>query len=242
MAEFRIQPQDIEIPKGDPFKYDLLNRKEMAETLTQLVGSIQGACVLVVDAPWGAGKTTFLRMWSQYLREEGFPVIDFNAWESDFSEDPFMALCTRITTDLRAGEGFIGLSDKIFDMENAAQMALELIVTAISYKTGGAVNVGGLMRKVMLRQTGSPRFAKYRKAVEAVKKFEEKLEVLADTLVRKKERGPFVVMIDELDRCRPSYAVEFLETAKHLFAVDKNYLRAGGESRTVGTCCQGTIR
>ena len=30
-----------------------------------------------------------------------------------------------------------------------------------------------------------------------------------------------MVMIDELDRCRPSYAVEFLETAKHLFVVNQ---------------------
>ena len=29
-----------------------------------------------------------------------------------------------------------------------------------------------------------------------------------------------IVVIDELDRCRPSYAVELLEVAKHLFAVD----------------------
>ena len=28
-------------------------------------------------------------------------------------------------------------------------------------------------------------------------------------------------MIDELDRCRPSYAVELLEIAKHLFSVDR---------------------
>ena len=29
-----------------------------------------------------------------------------------------------------------------------------------------------------------------------------------------------IVIIDELDRCRPSYAVELLETAKHFFTVD----------------------
>ncbi len=34
-----------------------------------------------------------------------------------------------------------------------------------------------------------------------------------------KER-PLIVMIDELDRCRPSYAIELLEVAKHLFSVD----------------------
>ena len=35
------------------------------------------------------------------------------------------------------------------------------------------------------------------------------------------QQGPLIVMIDELDRCRPSFAVEFLETTKHLFAVDQ---------------------
>ena len=30
-----------------------------------------------------------------------------------------------------------------------------------------------------------------------------------------------MIVIDELDRCRPSYAVEILEMAKHLFSVDR---------------------
>ena len=30
-----------------------------------------------------------------------------------------------------------------------------------------------------------------------------------------------MVMINELDRCRPSYAVELLEVAKHLFSADR---------------------
>ena len=97
----RIQPQEIEIPEDDPFKNDLLDRKEPVEILTHLVGSIEGPCVLAVDAAWGTGKTTFLRIWAQYLRNHGFPVIEFNAWETDFTGDPFVALSFELTDGLR---------------------------------------------------------------------------------------------------------------------------------------------
>ena len=79
MGKFRIQPQDIEVPEREPLKHDLLEREEAVETLTQLINSTLGPCVLAVDAPWGYGKTAFLKIWSQYLRVKGFPVVEINA-------------------------------------------------------------------------------------------------------------------------------------------------------------------
>ena len=55
----RIQPREIDVPKDDPFKNDLLGRKEPAEVLTHLVGSIEGPCVLAVDAAWGQARPRF---------------------------------------------------------------------------------------------------------------------------------------------------------------------------------------
>ena len=52
----RIQPRDIEIPKDDPFKNDLLDRKGAVEILTQLVKNFEGPCVLAIDTEWGSGK------------------------------------------------------------------------------------------------------------------------------------------------------------------------------------------
>ena len=75
----RIQPREIDVLTDDPFKNDLLDRKEPVEVLTHLVGAIEGPCVLAVDAAWGNGKTTFLRIWAQHLRNQGFPVVEFNA-------------------------------------------------------------------------------------------------------------------------------------------------------------------
>lgn len=97
---FRIQPPFVDIPEDDPFRNDKLDRREPAKVLTHLLASVEGPCVLAVDAAWGNGKTTFLDMWSRHLRKEGFAVVGFSAWETDFSEDPFIALSTELTEGL----------------------------------------------------------------------------------------------------------------------------------------------
>ena len=100
-----IKPRDIEVPKDDPFKYDLLGRREPAEVLTRLVVNLdEGPCVLAIDAAWGAGKTTFFRMWTQHLRNKEFPVVEVNAWETDFSEEPFVTLSTELIDGIKSGK------------------------------------------------------------------------------------------------------------------------------------------
>ena len=92
----RIQTREIEIPEHNPFENDLLERKESIEVLTHLVGSFDGPCVIAVDAPWGHGKTTFLKIWDEYLRSKEFRTIEFNAWETDYSKDPFVTLSSEL--------------------------------------------------------------------------------------------------------------------------------------------------
>ncbi len=105
----RIQPREIEIPADDPFKNDLLDRRKPIAALTHIIGSIDGPCVLAVEAPWGAGKTTFLKIREQHLRNEGFPVVSFNVWQTDCSDDLFIALSDAIPQELRQFEdGSIG--------------------------------------------------------------------------------------------------------------------------------------
>ena len=52
---------------------------------------------------------------------------------------------------------------------------------------------------------------------ELLENFIKNLKNYADGL---KKEGPLIIVIDELDRCRPLYAIELLEAAKHLFSVD----------------------
>ena len=66
----RIQPRDLEVPDEEPFLHDRLDRETPARVLTQIVASVEGPCVLSIDGPFGAGKSTFLRLWTQHLKNK----------------------------------------------------------------------------------------------------------------------------------------------------------------------------
>ena len=222
----RIQPNDIEVPAYDPFQHDLLDRKESVEVLTHLVRSFEGPCVLAVDAAWGNGKTTFLRIWRQHLLNLGFPVVQFNAWETDFAGDPFLALSTELTDGLRE---YAGPDDKIdAKLDATRKLAKKVMRRAIPgiirAVTAGILDVNPLLEKELagtLASVAENRFSEYKSAKDSIAEFRSALQDIADTLAKCRDNRTLIVMIDELDRCRPSYAVELLEVAKHFFSVNR---------------------
>ena len=238
MGKIRVQPLDPEITEENPFQHDLLYRQKMVESLTHLVSSIEGPCVIAVDAPWGAGKTTFLKMWSRHLSKQKFAVVEFNAWETDFSEDPFVALCAELTMVLgeKADDALSGDIDKV--KETAQVVLRHLTSNAVRHITAGFIDINAIttdLAKQVAETQIQKRLDEYRDAQKAIKEFRMALKEMAhklskngevetspkDKAVTEKRHGPLMVMVDELDRCRPSYAIEFLETAKHLFSVDQ---------------------
>ena len=220
----RVQPREIEVPQGSPFEYDLLKRQEPVEILTRLLGSLDGPCVLAVDAGWGAGKTTFLRMWAAYLRNETFPIVEFNAWKTDFAADPFAALSAEITASLSEYKD-TRLQEKLTDIRRKAKEVLRRSIPGVvRLATAGLLDVQPLMEKEVGDLAASlidDRLSEYDKLRSAIGQFKEALKGMADTLAESRQNRPLVIFVDELDRCRPSYAVELLEIAKHFFSVDR---------------------
>ncbi|MDE0410781.1 MAG: P-loop NTPase fold protein [Gammaproteobacteria bacterium] len=215
----RIQTLGIEIHKGDPFKHDLLNRRDAVETLTHLVGNLEGPCVIAVDAAWGFGKTTFLRMWAQYLRNEGFPVVGFNAWETDFSEDPFLTLSTELMEGIKSSGSELPC-DTMTKLQKASQEILFHVLPGAIRSLASCVPVIGSGIGEGFASLAEEKMSQHLEARTSIKQFREIFQDTAVAISEANGNHPLIVTIDELDRCRPSYAVELLEVAKHLFAVN----------------------
>jgi len=83
----------IEISEDNIFKNDTLGRKESIVDLSTLLLSTTEPFVFSINGSWGTGKTTFVKLWEQYLKKEhNAHSLYFSAWEDDFSNEPLIAI------------------------------------------------------------------------------------------------------------------------------------------------------
>lgn len=222
---------------------DVFERQKYAEMIMKLVqkhDDSRGACAIAVDAPWGIGKTTFLHMFRNeidrchpeteviignngvFTKEERVCVY-YNAWEYDDYEDAFSPLLWAIvstldpesTKDKKKSVWLKGLKNNAATFVSAGvAMALHGQGTVIANHTANIVKAAydGLS-KAKPEDALHTLFSKLRKEMNDKKDFHDALAGLA------KASGKLFVFIDELDRCKPTFAIDTLETIKHYFDV-----------------------
>ena len=207
----KLKATDIPIDPKFPYQNDLLNRVEFATNLSEIIGKAESPCVIAIDAAWGTGKTTFIKMWTKDLINQSFSVVEFNAWKNDYSGNAMVALSVELTKELQN----LGLqSDTVEKLKKGAVQIFEKsIVAGVKLATSGILDISPLLNG---NHNSSKELQDYVASCELIENFIQNLKNYADGL--KKER-PLIVVIDELDRCRPLYAIELLEAAKHLFSV-----------------------
>jgi hypothetical protein len=205
------KPSLLDVPKkGNPFENDKLgDRRRIAESLTRILSNVQQPFVITLEAPWGWGKSTFLRMWKQFLEEKQFNVVHLNAWETDYVEDPTIPILSDLTT-------FIEMKD-----QNAAAKLRRIgkrFINGTIVVSGFAKLVPGLKGiQEIIAGILQDRLKKIEEDKKELRIFKETLGLALKSISSKEQ--PLVVLVDELDRCRPTYAVLFLEKLKHLFSV-----------------------
>lgn len=209
------------IPEDSPFLNDQLKREWPATYLTSLISTLKQPFVLSINSPWGTGKTTFLTMWRAYLKSQGYHSIYLNSWENDYSKTPFVSFVGEIKEYMnncvlhkKSPKYLINRVKGV--AEKGAVIAPQLVGKAAAWFTSSQDmdEVGGVAEAVTANLIDG-----YLGTKAGVKGFKNELEELVQALQRNRQKLPLVFFIDELDRCRPDYAIELLETAKHLFDV-----------------------
>lgn len=232
---------------------DQLNRAKEARFLTDLLTSKfddggSGSLVMNINSPWGLGKTYFIDNWAEDLMDLKYPVVKIDAWQSDFSNDPLLVFISEIEQQL---SGFLGKNKKLKKvlektldagkkiLAQSPRLLVEVAVRRIlRMESSGelkelmgfdsdaenSANEAGKSISGLLTPEASQALGRHQDTKEAIKYFRDSLESLAVAIDEEKDfKLPIFIFVDELDRCRPSYAIETLETIKHLFGVKGVY-------------------
>ena len=207
--------------------FDLLDRARKGKQLSDIVERIDDPLVIAVDGSWGTGKSFFLKCWvgAHSIENGGLArTVYFDAFESDYLDDPLMSLTSTITDRIGPDETSREVWTKV--RTAAAKLWRPTTRVALAMATAGASEVGGAVADAAFASSGDElsrqidaiwRAEKTRKG--AMDGFRAALTDLTTSKDETSEPQKLVVVIDELDRCRPDYALSVLEVIKHFFTV-----------------------
>ena len=217
IRNMKYKHNDIAINPERPFANCQLDREQYANVLTQIVSHYADGFVLSVNGQWGTGKSTFMKMWNASLKLDGYQTVYFNAWENDFTPDPFVAILGEIQGLISRENG--SAFDKVLEIGGriAHNTIPTLMKVAVKKLLGEDV---GEITEAITKEAGDifkEKVLEYQNKKEQFQEFRKELSNFINSNIEKK---PLVFIVDELDRCRPDYAVEVLESIKHLFSIE----------------------
>lgn len=218
---------------------DILERGKTASFLYRYLRGLYGdssadsiyssSFVLCLNADWGFGKTFLIKHWADDLKDKlNHPVVYFDAWKNDFSDDPLLAFLCEFEKSLKAYKSITPNGKRILNgVIEVGKSAIaptnltSLVKVAVKAFTGldasepldGIAEVmGNTIEQYMGEAVESHNLRKAK-----IDDFSMKLEKLLNELNKIGFSLPMFVFIDELDRCKPSYAIQLLEGIKHIF-------------------------
>ncbi len=200
---------------------DEFQRKGIAENLITLLLSDAEVSPLIIDGNWGTGKTEFTLKLINLLQQKHTNVktVYINAFREDHTNNPLMTLLTSIA--------------KVITKEEKESL-LQNAKPAIRFALKATLKAGASW---ILKQDGADLVNDFNDELKDAadttidymtdsfikdhEKSQQSLIALTDSMKEIAKNTPLILFIDELDRCRPNFAVDLLEVIKHIFSVSK---------------------
>jgi hypothetical protein len=221
-----LRSQATDVPRVR-FEGDLFGREKLAEQLTGFLSRLPDGAVIAIDSPWGEGKTWFGKRWCAALNDGGFKTAYIDCFQRDHLDDPFTMIASEFIDLAKAGKPEI--HTKLLGTVKKLGVALLPAATKFAVNTVGHLAIGNAelskdLTKGLdalnasaagtLESLVESRLLDYQASNKSIEAFKTSLAEMAA-----ESENPIVIFLDELDRCRPDFAVRTIERVKHFFDV-----------------------
>ncbi len=222
---------------NDPWACDTLGYRSLGATFTNLIKSVNEAKVISIEAGFGWGKTFFRKAWAQHLRDYGEVAIEIDAQQSDHSGDAVVTFLGALMAALPEKEqskflnawstgkklawGDMKIGATVL-ARKAGEEAVESLDNMLS-KDGETSKIDEILTSFgeNVSHALSTQVAAQLSAEQVrSREMPQQLAELRQTLTQDTGTDRVVILIDELERCHPDYAIALLEAMKLAFNED----------------------
>ncbi len=220
-------------------------RAQLAERFTSYLKSRDtkdNAYVVNLNGAWGTGKTYFITEWKKLVESHGHIAIKIDAWESDYLNDPLAIIIAELLEQVRAniknydakfrnaernvasailnmGKNTFSIGSKIVGKHLLGEAATSEIIDLIAAATDSIIKHEKVQDDLNMGDLGLDVVNQHKRHKQFTQDFKKQARDLVDFALEDNPNKQVFIFIDELDRCRPTYAIEMLETVKHLFDI-----------------------
>ena len=181
--------------------------------------------VICINGKWGAGKSTFLKFFEALIKdaqkntikdegsgqERACALISYDAWENDYFNEPLSSLISQVFLTCPPSEALGKVTFSLINMIKA--LSLNLSIGCASVEISGEKLVDSVSKSSLYDDV----FSEYKALHCLINDFKERLGNLKEESDSSKIIPLKIILIDELDRCIPIYALKILERVKHFF-------------------------
>lgn len=235
----------------DLLKEDSINRNGKVFQFIKLLDNIEDSCSIAINGDWGSGKTFFVKQaklildaynetsnidddtraeiikitQSQFSEIKPQSTVYYDAWMYDNHEDPILSLMYAV---INSGQSDYSPKNKR-SLYKCGALFAELLASGVGIMSGNISSVVNAFKEVDTSTLGNGSLSKFLEEIKGQDYFEnikdlqslhQMVEQFINSLIE--ERGNrLVFFIDELDRCKPDFAIKLLERIKHYFGDER---------------------
>ena len=198
------------------FADDCFGRKEFADNLLKLIKNQKDyeSRVIAIKADFGLGKTFFAKELEKLMGEhlnnlQDLPKIYphyINIWKDDYTNEPLLALLYALEN----------IADKYQNLWN------KKTIRCIKNKFWAIFESTPKFGKFIAKAKNNLKEIKENNKFDNIESYKNITDNIEKAFKRHNDKK-FVIIIDEIDRCIPEYAIRFLETLKHFFDIQGLY-------------------